>query len=360
MTKLTPKQYAFLIDQIQDSRVRQLRGNSHLEAWDIRRNLIRAFGFGGFDVETKALDLVAQIEHPPAQQGGKSRWTVVYRAEIRLTVKAADGSTIAVLEDGAAGDSQNQPSLGDAHDQAMKTALSQGLKRCAVNLGDQFGLSLYNGGKTNRVVVRSLVHPEQPEAPVDPGLPKDDSPVLPEPGTEPAVDEHHQELAQPARPVSGPPANRPTSGAPRGYAVGEVPVPDALGAAATSILDDLAQAYDETAMRRVWKLAGEATSEGRISLAESDYVRDRWTVRKEQLFPTKPATPAQHRHIHALCKDAGLDDRDTRLLFLSEFAGWEIDTQNRLSVDQAKAAIERLQALAAQSTPPAEQEGQAA
>ncbi|WP_420123875.1 hypothetical protein [Nakamurella sp.] len=165
---------------------------------------------------------------------------------------------------------------------------------------------------------------------------------------------------EPARPVSSPPANRPTSGAPRGYAVGELPAPDAIGPAATGILDDLAQAFDETALRRVWKAAGEATSEQRVSLAESDYIRDRWAVRKEQLFPSAPATPAQHKHIHALCRDAGLDDRDTRLLFLSEVAGWEIDTQNRLSVDQAKAAIERLKKAVEQSNPPADQEGQAA
>lgn len=53
----------------------------------------------------------------------------------------------------------NQPSLGDAHDQAMKTALSQGLKRCAANLGDQFGMSLYNGGSYDAVVLGTLAGP---------------------------------------------------------------------------------------------------------------------------------------------------------------------------------------------------------
>ncbi|MFI6238364.1 Rad52/Rad22 family DNA repair protein [Micromonospora sp. NPDC050795] len=194
--KLTPSQYGFLVDAIKPTRVRQLRGNSHLEAWDIRRHLIRVFGFGGFNIETKSLDLVAQIEHPPAQPNGKPRWTVVYRAEIRLTVKAVDGTVLAVLEDGAAGDAANQPSLGDAHDQAMKTALSQGLKRCAVNLGDQFGLSLYNGGGTAQVVVGSLVHPPQVGAPTSPALPTDDAPVLPEP--EPAQDV--EDRAEPEQP----------------------------------------------------------------------------------------------------------------------------------------------------------------
>jgi hypothetical protein len=202
--KLTPSQYGFLVDEINPSRVRQLRGNSHLEAWDIRRHLIRVFGFGGFDIETKALDLVAQIEHPSTQQGGKPRWTVVYRAEIRLVIKATDGTVLTVLEDGAAGDAQNQPSLGDAHDQAMKTALSQGLKRCAVNLGDQFGLSLYNGGGTGRVVVGSLVRPAQSDTPTSPALPTDDAPVLPEPEPAPDIEEQPEPEAAgvPAAPVN--------------------------------------------------------------------------------------------------------------------------------------------------------------
>ncbi|MGK5737250.1 Rad52/Rad22 family DNA repair protein [Micromonospora sp. URMC 103] len=209
-SKLTAGQYGFLIDEIKDARVRQLRGNSHLEAWDIRRHLIRVFGFGGFDIETKALDLVKEIESPPGSikysNGGtnnKTVWTVVYRAEIRLVIKAPDGTVLTVLEDGAAGDAQNQPSLGDAHDQAMKTALSQGLKRCAVNLGDQFGLSLYNGGGTQRVVIGSLVHPPQPDGPATTALPADDAPVLPEPEPGPAPEDQvaPEPEAQPAEKV---------------------------------------------------------------------------------------------------------------------------------------------------------------
>lgn len=157
--KLTAAQYKFLTAAISPGRVQHLNGQSHVEQWDIRRHLIRAFGFGGFDIDTKALDLVREIEIPPANPNGKPRWTVVYRAELRLTIKSSDGSEIAHYEDGASGGAQNQPSIGDAHDQAMKTALSQALKRCAVNLGDQFGLSLYNGGSADPVVHRSLVAP---------------------------------------------------------------------------------------------------------------------------------------------------------------------------------------------------------
>jgi hypothetical protein len=42
---------------------------------------------------------------------------------------------------------------------AIKTAESDAFKRAAINLGDQFGLSLYNNGSTQPVVKQTLVAP---------------------------------------------------------------------------------------------------------------------------------------------------------------------------------------------------------
>lgn len=173
--QLASRQTDFLLTGIAGRRVQTLRGLSHLEAWDVRRTLIRVFGFEGFSVETLALDLVAERE---AKQGEKSRFTVVYRAQVRLSIRNGAGCPVTHWEDAAAGDSRNQPSLGDAHDMAMKTALSQALKRCAVNLGDQFGLSLYNDGSRDAVVMRSLAYMG------DPVPEREDAPVRPEPAPE--------------------------------------------------------------------------------------------------------------------------------------------------------------------------------
>jgi hypothetical protein len=167
-----------LFAPVNPKRIGQVRGMAHMEAWDIRRQLIRIFGFGGYSTETIALDLVAERE---TKQGDRSRWTVVYRAQIRLTVYGPDRTVLGSWDDGAAGDSVNQPSLGDAHDMAMKTALSQALKRCAVNLGDQFGLSLYNNGSPAPVVNWSAAHPPK-ETDTTQAPPLDaDPPVQPEP-----------------------------------------------------------------------------------------------------------------------------------------------------------------------------------
>ncbi|MFF6844681.1 Rad52/Rad22 family DNA repair protein [Streptomyces tanashiensis] len=179
-TRFTPYQLRMLHGGINGNRVRNLRGMSHLEAWDVRRQLIRIFGFGGFDVETLSLDLVSERE---SKAGERSRWTIVYRAQVRLIIKDTAGQVIARFDDGAAGDAVNQPSIGDAHDLAMKTAFSQALKRCAVNLGDQFGLSLYNDGSQDAVVNFSAAHPPQDWKPVSqpPAPEPEDPPVKPEP-----------------------------------------------------------------------------------------------------------------------------------------------------------------------------------
>lgn len=177
MGRMTEQQRDFLLTGIRPNRVQHLLGQSHVEAWDVRRHLIRIFGFEGFTTETLSLDLVHERGEQRRKKDGTpyTAWTVVYRAQVRLTIRDREGRTITFFEDAAAGDSVNQPSIGDAHDMAMKTALSQALKRCAVNLGDQFGLSLYNDGSTDPVVHRSLAYMVAPEPLAD------DAPVRPEP-----------------------------------------------------------------------------------------------------------------------------------------------------------------------------------
>jgi recombination DNA repair RAD52 pathway protein len=155
--RLTAPQLRLLHRSVNPERIgKDDKGFSHMEAWDIKRHLIRVFGFGGYDTENRELALVRELEIPA---GSKSRWTVVYRAQVRLIVKDVHGREIGHWDGEAIGDAQNQPSLGDAHDLALKSAASQALKRAATNLGDQFGLSLYNDGSLAAVVGYSAAHP---------------------------------------------------------------------------------------------------------------------------------------------------------------------------------------------------------
>lgn len=153
---LTTEQVDALLAPLDPGRVRKLDGNSHLEAWDVRRHLLRVFGWGGWDFTVVECTCVSERSKWDEQNLLKGRHTVVYRVIGRLTVKDRDGSVLAVFEDGATGDGINQPSLQAAHDFALKSAMSQALKRCAINLGDRFGLSLYNKGQAGATVGKTL------------------------------------------------------------------------------------------------------------------------------------------------------------------------------------------------------------
>lgn len=169
MSGLLVKQREQLLKGINPSRVgKDGKGFAHLEAWDVRAHLIRIFGFCNWSQELVALDLIFESE---SVKEGKSRWTVAYRATVQLTLNDSFGHTMCVYTEAAAGDASNYPSRADAHDMAIKTAESQAFKRCAVNLGDQFGLSLYNNGGTASVVRAVL---DQEEAPKEEPKPEQD------------------------------------------------------------------------------------------------------------------------------------------------------------------------------------------
>lgn len=157
---LRANQIEQLLKGINPSRVgKDGKGFAHLEAWDVRAHLIRIFGFAKWSQELIELE---QIFETSVEKDGKTRWTVAYRATVRLTIFTGDLED-AIYTEAAVGDSQNNPSRADAHDMAIKTAESQAFKRCAINLGDQFGLSLYNAGGTGSVV-RAVLDSEQDRA----------------------------------------------------------------------------------------------------------------------------------------------------------------------------------------------------
>ena len=133
------------------------KGHEHVPQQDVRAHLIRIFGFGGFDVEVIASECI--FEHNRVVNDKPSaRWDIGYRALVRLTIRDESGATVCRYEDGATATAQNQ-TLGDGHDLAYKSAISYALKRCATNLGDQFGLSLYNKGQMEALVISTLVRP---------------------------------------------------------------------------------------------------------------------------------------------------------------------------------------------------------
>ena len=139
---------------------------SYLSQHDVRAHLIRVFGFAGFDLTTLAAQLA--FEHEV-----NSKWEVGYQVTMQLAVKNEFGQVVAVYSETAVG-SSTQGRRSEAHDMAMKTASSDAMKRCCINLGDQFGLSLYDNGGTAPIVKATLVGPhltaaaqDAPQTPVE-------------------------------------------------------------------------------------------------------------------------------------------------------------------------------------------------
>lgn len=156
---LTRAQVDALLRPINPKRVlRDNNGMSHVSQQDVRAHLTRVFGFGGWATEVLNLDCVA--EEAVTNSKGSAAWAITYRCVLRLTVKDPQGSVVASYDDVGTGTSPKLPTKGDAHDFAAKVAVSIALKRAATNLGDGFGLSLYNKGQTAPLVIDTLVKPE--------------------------------------------------------------------------------------------------------------------------------------------------------------------------------------------------------
>ena len=148
------------------------KGHSHVSQQDITAHLIRMFGFGNFDIEVLSTDLVYETERVDPKTGAtNNRWDVCYRGLVRLTVRNAAGETVARYENGSMGTAQNQ-NRGDGHDLAYKSAISLSIKRAAIALGDQFGLSLYNKGQITPLVIKTLVGHDEVEGDVQAGVPQ--------------------------------------------------------------------------------------------------------------------------------------------------------------------------------------------
>ena len=161
--RLTIRQVEQLLRPIHENRVLQDgKGHSHVSQQDITAHLIRVFGFCNFDTEVLYVGPVFEEPRVNGQDKQTGRWDVCYRALVRLTVKDVNGNELAHYEDGSTATAQNQ-TRGDGHDLAYKSSISLAKKRAAINLGDQFGLSLYNKGQMSALVRGTLVIPAEGE-----------------------------------------------------------------------------------------------------------------------------------------------------------------------------------------------------
>jgi hypothetical protein len=185
---LTENQVNTLLRRLHPSRIerRTVAGMqlSYLNQADVRAHLTRMFGFARWSADV--LDTQLLFEETFQARDPKTgvlrvdkydepimHWYVAWRVTLRLTICAPDGEWLATYTETAIGGA-TLPQRHEALDMALKTAESDALKRSAANLGDQFGLGLYQKGSTKPIVGVTLNHPggdyvvELPEPEVDP------------------------------------------------------------------------------------------------------------------------------------------------------------------------------------------------
>lgn len=164
MSYLTGDQIALLLKPLHPQRVLQLKGLSYVAGHDIRAELNRVFGFTGWSFEILDTSLICETEVKTS--AGRPAWYVVYRSRARLSIynppetRQPWRETLAVYDGTHAGESTH-PVRGEAHGNAVTNSETYALKRCAINLGDQFGLSLYDKGSLEPIVRWTLVGAEK-------------------------------------------------------------------------------------------------------------------------------------------------------------------------------------------------------
>lgn len=126
------------------SREESGRKLSYLEGHFVVRQLNKIFGNGEWSYSINNLTKVEEIDTKTKQ--GKDVKRVGYLCQLVLKIPSDKGTT--EIEDVGFG-SGIDASLGKAHESASKEAVTDALKRCAKNLGDAFGLSLYDNKKSN-------------------------------------------------------------------------------------------------------------------------------------------------------------------------------------------------------------------
>jgi hypothetical protein len=206
ISPLTKGQMNQLLADLNQARVATLKKGrtslSYIEAWDARRSMIRIFGFGGFSTRVVSTRTIYQEQDVPAteyaqskddpkvqkverllvptvqrNESGETRVVNIetlrpvfnWRVAMEVTYEVYVHQLGAVYSDtGVAG--QVGPDIGEVADFAVKTASSDTFKRCVINLGTQFGLSLYASDDKHvhlEDVVKGVIAPGQRALDVD-------------------------------------------------------------------------------------------------------------------------------------------------------------------------------------------------
>jgi DNA recombination protein Rad52 len=110
----------------------------YVEGWHVVSEANRIFGFAGWDRRT----LTTACVWTGMRSGSHS---AAYTATVRVSVRA--GHALVVREGSGTGEA-NAPTIGQAHERALKGAETDATKRALATFGNPFGLALYDREQT--------------------------------------------------------------------------------------------------------------------------------------------------------------------------------------------------------------------
>ncbi|UDL15433.1 DNA recombinase [Microbacterium phage Pepe25] len=144
---LTFRQIEELVKAINPAHVERKQKLTYLSQHQARGEMNRIFGYGNWDVDADEPVLMYEYETPGSGNNtGKMYWRVGYRIKVTVNVRDLWGMPVASFTGVHAEQNAPQPDRGEAHALALTSVDSYALRRALINLGDRFGLGLYDGG----------------------------------------------------------------------------------------------------------------------------------------------------------------------------------------------------------------------
>jgi recombination DNA repair RAD52 pathway protein len=161
---LSNLQIGRLLKPIDPNAIEVKQGMSYIAQYEVRAELNRVFGFGNWDTQVESMELLyeTRLENTDSQYPANARdkskpyWVACYRASVRLTIRDYDGEPLASYVEYHVEENSPLPNRGEAHAMAVTSVESYAMRRAAINLGDRFGLSLYDKGSPLPVVKGTL------------------------------------------------------------------------------------------------------------------------------------------------------------------------------------------------------------
>lgn len=146
---LTFAQVEELVKAINTQYVATQQNMTYLAQHQARAEMNRIFGYANWDVEAAEPVLLYETqEQGTGNKANKTYWKVAYRIAVTVRIRDLWGMPLAEYTGVHAEENAPQPNRGEAHALALTSVDSYALRRALINLGDRFGLGLYNGGST--------------------------------------------------------------------------------------------------------------------------------------------------------------------------------------------------------------------